>query len=367
MRLSRSLALLASLLLAACAAPTSEPAPASTTSSLSEGEAVTNVPNLRLRSAPSLDAEVLVEMPLGARVRVTGATRSGFAPVVYAGRSGWAWAEYLTQARPVVPGSVEEVVDTLGREASRRSPGTDLALAVMDLTTNEYAGWEDAVPHVSASSAKAIWVAAAVERAGVARVAPIAEPIFARSDNELSGTAIDLAGGIDAVNEFYWRNDMPDSAVTQWYATRISRTSPRRMGSDNYFTARDAVAFLARLDRGQILDEAATEAVRGWMTLSPRSGFGGSLGTLLPERARATMMHKSGWLPPGCCGDDATYNSLTEIGVIAVPGGHRYAVAILARRGTDYYGAQARLVEHASCAIYRAVSKDGSVTCLDGP
>ncbi len=75
-------------------------------------------------------------------------------------------------------------------------------IGVRNLTTGEYAGAGDDVRHVSASSAKAIWVAAALAKG--ADVSDIARPIFRDSNNELSGVAIDRAGGPDAVNEFMW-------------------------------------------------------------------------------------------------------------------------------------------------------------------
>lgn len=257
-------------------------------------------------------------------------------------------------------------IAALAAEVAKRSPGTDVGLAALDLTTGEYAGANDTVRHVSASSPKAIWVAAAIDHSGIDAVAPYAQPIFGQSDNAASGTAIDLAGGMNAVNVFYTtRAGMTDSALTQWFGNRVATNSPRKMGDDNYFTAKDAIAFLERLDRGTLLDKAKTAKLEEWMTLSPRTGFGGWLGTLLPPAARASAMHKAGWLPPGCCGDDATYNTLNEIGLVEAPNGHRYAVAILARRGDDWYGKQAPWVERASCVIYRAVSGEASLDCRD--
>ena len=51
---------------------------------------------LNLRSGPSLADRVLVVMPTGSRVVLTGATSNGFYPVTYNGRDGWAAASYLT-------------------------------------------------------------------------------------------------------------------------------------------------------------------------------------------------------------------------------------------------------------------------------
>lgn len=253
----------------------------------------------------------------------------------------------------------------LAAEVAVKSPGTQVSIAVHDLGTGEAAGHDDAERHVSASSPKAIWVAAALDESGITAVTPYAAPIFEDSDNAAAGSAIDLAGGIDAVNVFYrTKAGMIDSAMAQW-SGRVATSSPRKMGNDNYFTAKDAVTFLTRLERGTLLSPPLTAQLRTWMTWSPRTGFGGWLGTLLPATARASMMHKAGWLPPGCCGDDGEYNTLNEIGVVEAAPGHRYAIAILARRGTDYYGKQAPWVERASCVIFRAVAAQPALDCRD--
>ena len=259
-------------------------------------------------------------------------------------------------------------VAQLVAEVAVRSPGTDVAIAVLDLTTGEYAGASDQVRHVSASSPKAIWVAAALAKAGIGPMTQYAQPIFRDSDNNAAGSAIDLAGGMDAVNVFYGgKAGMVDSALTQWFGSRVATNSARKMGTDNYFTAKDVVTFLSRLDQGTLLGAPETAQLRTWMTWSPRTGFGGWLGTLLPGPAKVSMMHKGGWLPPGCCGDDASYNTLNEIGIIEAAPGHRYAVAILARRGTDWYDKQVPWVERASCVIYRAASSTpkASLGCND--
>ena len=353
------LALASTPFVAGCAAETTEPS-ATSESRLAEGDAMVNVDALNLRAGPSTNDAVLAVMPNGARVRVKGGSVSGFAPVAYEGQEGWAWAEYLTPVRPIAIGSLADAVASLASEAPRRSPGTELGIAVMNLMTGAYAGAGDDVRHVSASSAKVVWVAAAMH-AG-AEVADIAGPIFANSDNLLSGTAIDRAGGIDAVNDFYWNvAGMEHSIVASWSfgARRVARDQGQ-LGGDNYFTPRDVIAFLGKLDAGQLLGDRTAE-LEGYLTLSPRSGYGGWLGTLLPPEARAGMMHKAGWLPPP---DYAAYSTLNEVGIVQVPGGERYAIALLARHGSDY-AREARMVERASCVVYRTVARDASLPCND--
>ena len=75
-----------------------------------------------------------------------------------------------------------------------------------------------------------------------------------------------------------------------------------------------------------------------------------------------TGRHKGGWLPPGCCSDDSYYNTANEIGIITAPDGQAYAIAILARRGDDYWNKQVPFVELASCVVYRAFA-GGAIDC----
>jgi beta-lactamase class A len=361
---TRSLLLSMFVLVTGCAESPSEPV-AGSVAELTEGhEAVVGTTALNLRAGPGTEHAILAVMRQGDRVRVRASgSENGFAPVTFEGIDGWAFEELLTvvgeAGPPPAPGSLADAVAALVREIPGRSPGTELGILVQNLSTGELAGSGEDVRHVSASSAKAMWVAAAM-RAG-AGVGDIAGPIFGSSDNVLSGTAIDRAGGIDAVNETYWNVfGMSTSIVANWSFGRPRHATHQGvMGGDNYFTARDVVTFLARLDSGELLGER-TDELRTYMTWSPRSGWGGWMGTLLPEDARASMMHKAGWLPPP---DYAEYSTLNDVGIVQVPGGQRYAIALLARHGASY-GAQAAFVERASCVVYRAIS-GASIGCRD--
>ena len=318
---------------------------------------------LNLRAEPSRTAEVLMLMPEGARLHVDGTADSGYLAVTYAGTAGFAYAAYLQPVAPP-PATLQAAADLLVGELLARSPGTDLALAAVNLATGDSAVVNGDVPHVSASAAKAIWVAAALDGVGVDPVAPHAGPIFRNSDNYESGAVIDLIGP-DAVNDFYQKAGMTLSAFTQWSfgKQRVATNSPRALGSDNYFTASDAVTFLGRLDQGTLLSPDATAALDEWMTWTPRSGYGGWVGTELPEAARASLRHKAGWLPPGCCGDDGSYNTLNEIALVDLPDGSHLALALFARHGRDYWGAQVGFVQHAACVLYRTAAHDDTLAC----
>ena len=256
------------------------------------------------------------------------------------------------------PGSLQAVVTRLGGECGTFSPGTTCGLALRDLATGEVANARGDTWYVSASSAKAMWVAAALYDTSIAAVQPFAGPIFTSSDNSAAGKVIDLLSSPDRVNTFLW-NDVgtPDSGFCHWSydKTREATSCPSTASGDNFFTANDTVLFLTALWQKTLLGDAASRAELGWMQLSPRTGYGGWLGTQLPAAARATMHHKAGWLPPS---EVPGYSVSNEIGVVEVPGGHAYAVSILMSGGSDYDNRQLPVMEYASCVLYHAVASD---------
>ena len=358
----RLCALLLPVALVACAAaPDAEPVGDSTSNITAGDEAVVSVDELNLRAGPSTDDAILAVMKSGERIHVRGDAQNGFLPVTYNGIDGWAYADYVNGIVNVAIGSLADAVNALAAEAPRRSPGTELGIAVRNLTTGEYAGAGDDVRHVSASSAKVIWVAAALHHgAGVGDIAP---GIFKNSDNGLAGTAIDRAGGIDAVNDFYWNTvGMPHSITANWSFGGVTRHASvqGQMGGDNYFTPQDTIRFLTNLDNDSLLGGAKSQELETYMTWSPRSGYGGWLGTLLPAEARAQMMHKAGWLPA----PDYSDSTCNEIGIVQVPGGERYAISLLAHHGADY-ARETSFVERASCVVYRTIAKDSTIGCRD--
>jgi beta-lactamase class A len=257
-----------------------------------------------------------------------------------------------------------DAVAWLDAETATRSPGTQLSITIEDLDTGAIFELRGDEKHVSASSAKAWWVAAALDEVGIAPVEPYAGNIFRYSDNSASGSVIDLIGP-NAVNTWMWNvAGMNDSALTQWSydKTRIATNSPRALGSDNYMTSNDAVRFLSRVYDKQILAGEPGDQLLEWMTLSPNTGLGGWIPARLPDDVAMTAMHKAGWLPPGCCSDDSYYNTSNDIGIVKTADGRAFAIAILARRGTDY-AAQTSLVELSSCMFFRAFTQDEQLAC----
>lgn len=258
-------------------------------------------------------------------------------------------------------GPLQTVVTQLGEQCASLSPGTTCGIAVRDLTTGETASYRGAIPFEAASSFKAVWVALALYDVGVAAVEPFAHPIFVSSDNGASGKVIDLLSSPDRINTFIWHDvHMPDTGFCRWNFEK-TRESPlcesHWFGGYNYLAADDSVRFLTGLWDRSLIGAERSDQLLAWMQLSPRSGYGGWLGTQLPEEARATMHHKAGWLPP---------SASNEIGIIQVPGGHAYAVALLFARDYNSYPAydrQLKVLEYTSCVLYHAVAGDAPTGC----
>ncbi len=248
------------------------------------------------------------------------------------------------------------VLAKLGPECGAFSPGTTCGIVVRDLTANVSASWRGDAPYVSASSVKAMWVAAALYDRTIADVSPFADAIFRSSDNSASGKVIDLLASPARVNSFMWNDAaLASSGFCRWNYEKARNASncPSRMGGDNFFTASDAVSFLARVHDRSLLGKDRTQALVGWMLLSPRSGYGGWLGTQIPAAARATLRHKAGWLPPSAV---PGYSNSNDIGLVDAANGHTYAVALLMSGGTSYDAKQLPVMEYASCVVFRAVS-----------
>ncbi|HEV2108989.1 MAG TPA: SH3 domain-containing protein [Thermomicrobiales bacterium] len=68
--------------------------------------------DLNLRSGPGLDTSVLIVMPAGATVTLTGGSENGFLAVRYGGASGWAWAGYLATGGGTAPTGATRTVTT---------------------------------------------------------------------------------------------------------------------------------------------------------------------------------------------------------------------------------------------------------------
>lgn len=96
---------------------------------VSAAQTATTTANLNLRAGPSTTNTILLVMPSGSEVEITGAEQSGFFPVTYQGSSGWASSLYLRLSAPAVDEGTTARVTT--RLNLRAGPGTTYAVLLV--------------------------------------------------------------------------------------------------------------------------------------------------------------------------------------------------------------------------------------------
>ena len=261
------------------------------------------------------------------------------------------------------PGDLSATLDKIGTMATGFAAGTQAALGVEWLPTGERWAFHGDEPHVSASSMKLVWAMAALAKNSIATVTTPALPTFKDSNNSTAGQLIDLAGGADAVNVFTRDGlgiPVDQLSLCHWNfdATRDgSATCSGAMSGNNFFTPNSALSVLVHAWKRDVVAGDKGAKLLEWATLSPRTGYGGWLGTQLPPDAQKTMHHKAGWLPPGCCSSDSAYNNMNEIGIVHTPRG-AYAITLMFAHAPDYWGAQQKALEWSSCVVFHALARD---------
>lgn len=256
--------------------------------------------------------------------------------------------------------ALDALVDRLGADIESEIPGVRVAIAVVPVDTGRLAGWRENRLFISASTAKSWWVAAALAAGAADDVASIAAPIFEVSSDLLAGDAMDLAGGIDAVNAFTESAGMADTGAMKWGfgdGRRFASDFPGPLSGSNHVDASDAAEFFHRLGTNQILPPIETALLAEWMRLSPRDTSTGEseasmMTDALPRRVAAATEHKAGWLEPDRFSVDP---HLLDTGIVRPRRTPAYALALMAAGPVDASG-YSRLqqgLRDASCEIYR--------------
>lgn len=255
-------------------------------------------------------------------------------------------------------------VDKIVARIPKMSWGSDISIGVTWLPTGRRWSVRGDEPQVMASIGKWVWTAAALTRAPVHVVEPLAIAGFELSDNEAGASLIDLGGGPDAINTFTADTlHIPKTALSLCsYAggalPRVATNCHRVDGMEAFFTIHAGLALLEAIWRGAPpLAGDRREKLLEWSLLEPHLGF--TMKRDLPKSVR--VHHKRAEIPANCCGKPPEWNWTADIGIVESPRG-AYAFAIGLSHGASY-GNQPETVEWASCVVYRAVMGEDDATC----
>lgn len=92
--------------------------------------------NVRLRSAASLTAGILLVIPTGATVNTTGATQNGFSQLTYQGTTGWASSQYISSGG----GAVISNATVIGGSLNLRSSPSTASSVILVMPNNAQVG-----------------------------------------------------------------------------------------------------------------------------------------------------------------------------------------------------------------------------------
>ncbi|MCY4257002.1 MAG: polysaccharide deacetylase family protein [bacterium] len=257
-------------------------------------------------------------------------------------------------------------IDELIWLARSWNPQVSVSIAV-ELPDGSTHGFVPQESHFSASSAKPYWAAAALANAEIAAIQPFGAEAIVASNNFAAGQLIDLAGGVDAVNN--WTTNVARLRETRLEAWRFGDENRVASNFDpenplgNRTSTSDLARFYARLIRGQLLDSPRTAVLRQWLRGTSRSlaapnELGGVLLDRLPQQVAAASLHKGGWLPPGCCAGE--YRHIVDAGVVVLPGGGWFSLAVLSTQG-EYFDQSVRWVSLAACRIYSLIVSESGI------
>lgn len=263
------------------------------------------------------------------------------------------------------PTPLQRVVSRLGEEANYFDPSGIIGISVVRLDTGEEATFQGDRWLKAASGLKATWMVAAIRRSGIEAVEPLAVAVFGQSSNDAGGLAIGLGGGLDAINSFTSGLGMKETLVVEWTFGSEWRSSdfPGPHPYLNFTTADDLAAFWRLVYDGWVLSAADTNTFLEWGRIERLPGYPSGLLTRLPPDVWSGVSFKMGWLPPGRTEEDEETGEIVEVdaldtligsGVVEVPDGPVYALAIGSFGGTSWSGKVA-FVAYAACRIHETI------------
>ena len=259
-----------------------------------------------------------------------------------------------------------------------------VAVTVIRLDTNQRASLHGDELVKSASVVKPLWVAAALKRRTIEEMAGNAIGALYASSNNAAGRVIDAAGGLDRVNRYARELGLANTVAYEWNFdfNRKSRLYPGPLHGNNTTTTDDLARFWELTAIGWSVQGDERDALLGWSQGFKEEGDGQRIIARLPEAVGEGSSFKMGWLPTGReyvlqegeVGPNGEqpgetiildYNSIDiGAGIIRVPGGPTYTIAVAAYDGRSW-PAMTGWVEYVSCVVYSTLAAD-PVDCIRG-
>ena len=284
-------------------------------------------------------------------------------------------------AAPQADTVLDEVVARLGELAPQFENGGLLAVTVIRLDRPEWASFRGQEQLKAASTLKVVWMAAALDVAGIDAVDQYASAVLYRSSNDSAGFVIDVAGGIDGVNDYSHRLGLTDTNAYEWnfpddeHHIRRAAGFPGPLRGNNLTTTEDLAGFWAAVAYGYALDPEEAAVLRQW-SMGPKSSREASrLISRLPSEVGEMTSFKAGWLeigreyeidddeigmggePPGTVLIFEGGAVAAGSGIVTTPGGESYAIAVAAYDGRTW-SHMTGWVEFVSCVVYSVVAAD---------
>ena len=234
----------------------------------------------------------------------------------------------------------------------KQTVGGNLGFVAIDFRDNEVKVYNETLKVNHASSAKWMFLAAALQKQSIKQVDRYAPTVFRTSDNYYAGILIDLAGGINAVNSFSKSIGIPADtwSTCNWNyrKRRLAKNCSRILGGRNLFSPKGIKIFLKSVYERTLFDDPQkNQYLFDIGKMAPDYGTGGWLTAELPDKVQSKVKHKAGWIPRNAGGK----NTLNSIGFVPVPGGI-YGVGIVMEGGSNYGEAQ-KYMQELSKKIYR--------------
>lgn len=228
---------------------------------------------LNLRSGPSTSTRVIVVMPAGAWVELTGGTENGFAAVTYRGNTGWAYSQYLSSgggstgaAAPSATGTAYTTTSLNLRGGAGTSFGVITVMpsgAAVSLTGSSQNGFASVTYRGTSGWAYAQYLGSSAPAAPAAPSAP------APSAGSGSGSIVDI---IYAAADRYGQPRADMLRVAQCESNLIPSAVNRSSGASGLFQFMPGTWATTPYADQDIFSAYASANAAGWMWSVGRRG-----------------------------------------------------------------------------------------------